>query len=158
MCTYLRRLHGSRYNRETLDIKYKERHREVLAMTVEQAYDFFQNIRPLGTKLQTLLDVGLATSPWASPHHALGGESQRVKLSKELSRGDRATSISSIATHGPHFATPRSSSTCWQGLWTRATPGVIEHNLDVIKTRTDHRSGARGRRPGRRDRSGGIAR
>ena len=83
--------HGSRYNRETLDIRYKGKNvAEVLGMTVEQAYEFFQNVTPVRSKLQSLLDVGLGYITLGQSATTLsGGESQRVKLSKELSR--RAT-------------------------------------------------------------------
>ena len=99
---------GSRYNRETLDIKFKGKSiADVLAMTVEQAHEFFQNVPPVRTKLQTLLDVGLGYITLGQSATTLsGGESQRVKLSKELSR--RATGrtfyILDEPTTGLHFA------------------------------------------------------
>ncbi|HSA78240.1 MAG TPA: excinuclease ABC subunit UvrA, partial [Nitrospirota bacterium] len=131
--------HGSRYNRETLDIKYKGKNiAEVLAMTVEQAYDFFQAIPPIRSKLQTLTDVGLGYITLGQSATTLsGGESQRVKLSKELSR--RATGrtlyILDEPTTGLHFAdTQKLLDMLNQLVDTGNTVVVIEHNLDVIKT------------------------
>jgi excinuclease ABC subunit A len=100
--------HGSRYNRETLDVKFKGKSiADVLAMTVEQAFEFFQNVPAIRAKLQTLLDVGLGYITLGQSATTLsGGESQRVKLSKELSR--RATGrtlyILDEPTTGLHFA------------------------------------------------------
>ena len=100
--------HGSRYNRETLDVKYKGKSiAEVLAMTVEQAYEFFQAIPPVRSKLQALMDVGLGYITLGQSATTLsGGEAQRVKLSKELSK--RATGrtlyILDEPTTGLHFA------------------------------------------------------
>ena len=131
--------HGSRYNRETLDIKYKGKSiAEVLAMTVEQAFDYFQNIPPVRSKLQTLLDVGLGYITLGQSATTLsGGESQRVKLSKELSR--RATGrtlyILDEPTTGLHFADTRKLLDMLARLVDSGnTVVVIEHNLDVIKT------------------------
>ncbi len=131
--------HGTRYNRETLDIKYKGKNiAEVLAMTVEQAFDFFQNVPPVRSKLQTLLDVGLGYITLGQSATTLsGGESQRVKLSKELSR--RATGrtlyILDEPTTGLHFAdTQKLLDMLNQLVGTGNTVVVIEHNLDVIKT------------------------
>jgi excinuclease ABC subunit A len=131
--------HGSRYNRETLDIKYKGKSiSEVLAMTVEQAYEFFQNVPAVRSKLQTLLDVGLGYITLGQSATTLsGGESQRVKLSKELSR--RATGrtlyILDEPTTGLHFAdTQKLLDMLNQLVDTGNTVVVIEHNLDVIKT------------------------
>ncbi len=131
--------HGTRYNRETLDIKYKGKNiAEVLSMTVEQAFDFFQNVPPVRTKLQTLLDVGLSYITLGQSATTLsGGESQRVKLSKELSR--RATGrtlyILDEPTTGLHFAdTQKLLDMLNQLVGTGNTVVVIEHNLDVIKT------------------------
>ncbi len=131
--------HGTRYNRETLDIKYKGKNiAEVLAMTVEQAFDFFQNVPPVRSKLQTLLDVGLGYITLGQSATTLsGGESQRVKLSKELSR--RATGrtlyILDEPTTGLHFAdTQKLLDMLSQLVDTGNTVVVIEHNLDVIKT------------------------
>jgi excinuclease ABC subunit A len=131
--------HGSRYNRETLDIRYKGKNiAEVLAMTVEQAYDFFQAIPPIRSKLQTLMDVGLGYITLGQSATTLsGGESQRVKLSKELSR--RATGrtlyILDEPTTGLHFAdTQKLLDMLNQLVDTGNTVVVIEHNLDVVKT------------------------
>ena len=131
--------HGSRYNRETLDIKYKGKSiSEVLAMTVEQAFEFFQNVPAVRSKLQTLLDVGLGYITLGQSATTLsGGESQRVKLSKELSR--RATGrtlyILDEPTTGLHFAdTQKLLDMLNQLVNSGNTVVVIEHNLDVIKT------------------------
>ncbi len=131
--------HGSRYNRETLDIKYKGKSiAEVLAMTVEQAFDFFRNIPPIRSKLQTLMDVGLGYITLGQSATTLsGGESQRVKLSKELSK--RATGrtlyILDEPTTGLHFADTQKLLDMLNKLVdTGNTVVVIEHNLDVIKT------------------------
>jgi excinuclease ABC subunit A len=131
--------HGSRYNRETLDIKFKGKSiADVLAMTVEQAYEFFQNVPPVRTKLQALLDVGLGYITLGQSATTLsGGESQRVKLSKELSR--RATGrtfyILDEPTTGLHFAdTQKLLDMLNQLVDAGNTVVVIEHNLDVIKT------------------------
>ena len=131
--------HGSRYNRETLDVRYKGKNiAEVLAMTVEQAFEFFQNVPPVRSKLQTLMDVGLGYITLGQSATTLsGGESQRVKLSKELSR--RATGrtlyILDEPTTGLHFAdTQKLLDMLNQLVGSGNTVVVIEHNLDVIKT------------------------
>jgi excinuclease ABC subunit A len=131
--------HGSRYNRETLDIKFKGKSiADVLAMTVEQAHEFFQNVPPVRSKLQTLLDVGLGYITLGQSATTLsGGESQRVKLSKELSR--RATGrtfyILDEPTTGLHFAdTQKLLDMLNQLVDAGNTVVVIEHNLDVVKT------------------------
>jgi excinuclease ABC subunit A len=131
--------HGSRYNRETLDVRYKGKNiAEVLAMTVEQAFEFFQNVPPVRSKLQTLMDVGLGYITLGQSATTLsGGESQRVKLSKELSR--RATGrtlyILDEPTTGLHFAdTKKLLDMLNQLVDSGNTVVVIEHNLDVIKT------------------------
>ncbi len=131
--------HGSRYNRETLDIRYKGKNiAEVLGMTVEQAFEFFQNVPPVRSKLQTLLDVGLGYITLGQSATTLsGGESQRVKLSKELSR--RATGrtlyILDEPTTGLHFAdTKKLLDMLNQLVDSGNTVVVIEHNLDVVKT------------------------
>jgi excinuclease ABC subunit A len=130
---------GSRYNRETLDVKYKGKNiAEVLAMTVEQAHDFFLHIPPIRSKLETLMDVGLGYITLGQSATTLsGGESQRVKLSKELSR--RATGrtlyILDEPTTGLHFAdTQRLLDMLGRLVESGNTVVVIEHNLDVIKT------------------------
>ena len=131
--------HGTRYNRETLDIRYKGRSiADGLAMTVEQALDFFQAIPPIKSKLQTLMEVGLGYITLGQSATTLsGGESQRVKLSKELSR--RATGrtlyILDEPTTGLHFAdTQKLLDMLNQLVNAGNTVVVIEHNLDVIKT------------------------
>src|SRR5574341_705888 len=131
--------HGARYNRETLDIKYKGKNiAEVLAMTVGQAFDFFQNLPPIRSKLHTLMDVGLGYITLGQSATTLsGGESQRVKLSKELSK--RATGrtlyILDEPTTGLHFADTRKLLDMLNQLVDAGnTVVVIEHNLDVIKT------------------------
>ncbi len=130
---------GSRYNRETLDVAYKGKSiADVLAMTVEQAHEFFRNIPPVRSKLETLLDVGLGYITLGQSATTLsGGESQRVKLSKELSR--RATGrtfyILDEPTTGLHFADTQRLLDMLQRLVEAGnTVVVIEHNLDVIKT------------------------
>jgi excinuclease ABC subunit A len=130
---------GSRYNRETLDVRYKGKHiAEVLAMTVEQAHDFFQNVPAVRSKLETLMDVGLGYITLGQSATTLsGGESQRVKLSKELSR--RATGrtlyILDEPTTGLHFAdTQRLLDMLARLVEAGNTVVVIEHNLDVVKT------------------------
>ncbi len=130
---------GSRYNRETLDIRFKGKNiAEVLAMTVEQALEFFQAIPPIRAKLQTLMDVGLGYITLGQSATTLsGGESQRVKLSKELSR--RATGrtlyILDEPTTGLHFEDVKKLLDMLNQLVdTGNTVVVIEHNLDVIKT------------------------
>lgn len=131
--------HGSRYNRETLDIRYKGRNiADVLAMTVEQAHDFFKNVPPIKSRLQTLMDVGLGYITLGQSATTLsGGESQRVKLAKELSR--RATGrtlyILDEPTTGLHFADTKKLLDMLNRLVDAGnTVVVIEHNLDVIKT------------------------
>ncbi|MDA8100612.1 MAG: excinuclease ABC subunit UvrA [Nitrospiraceae bacterium] len=130
---------GSRYNRETLDVKYKGKNiAEVLAMNVEQAQEFFQNVPAVRNKLETLMDVGLGYITLGQSATTLsGGESQRVKLSKELSR--RATGrtlyILDEPTTGLHFAdTQRLLDMLGRLVDAGNTVVVIEHNLDVIKT------------------------
>ncbi len=131
--------HGKRYNRETLEIRYKGFNvAEVLEMTVEEALDVFQNIPTIRTKLQTLNDVGLGYIRLGQPATTLsGGEAQRVKLATELSR--RATGrtmyILDEPTTGLHFADVHKLLEVLQRLVeTGNTVVVIEHNLDVIKT------------------------
>ncbi len=131
--------HGRRYNRETLEIRYKGHNiAEVLEMTVEEALDVFQNIPTIKTKLQTLFDVGLGYIRLGQPATTLsGGEAQRVKLSSELSR--RATGrtiyILDEPTTGLHFADVHRLLEVLQRLVGAGnTVVVIEHNLDVIKT------------------------
>jgi excinuclease ABC subunit A len=131
--------HGKRYNRETLEIRYKGKTiAEVLDMTVEEAMGFFENIPKIKRKLQTLYDVGLGYIRLGQPATTLsGGEAQRIKLSKELSR--RATGqtlyILDEPTTGLHFADIEKLLNVLNRLVDAGnTVIVIEHNLDVIKT------------------------
>ena len=130
---------GKRYNRETLEIKYKGKNiSEILALTVEEALDFFYNIPKIKRKLQTLHDVGLGYIKLGQPATTLsGGEAQRVKLATELSR--RATGktlyILDEPTTGLHFADTHKLLEMLQRLVDGGdTVLVIEHNLDVIKS------------------------
>ncbi len=130
--------HGKRYNREALEIRYKGRNiAEVLDMTVEEALQFFSNVPRIRNKLQTLSDVGLGYVRLGQPATTLsGGEAQRVKLSKELSR--RATGktfyILDEPTTGLHFADIEKLLQVLHRLVDAGnTVVVIEHNLDVIK-------------------------
>ena len=130
--------HGKRYNREALEIKYRGKTiADVLDMTVEEALEFFKNIPRIRTKLETLYDVGLGYIRLGQPATTLsGGEAQRVKLSKELSR--RATGrtlyILDEPTTGLHFADIERLLAVLDRLVDQGnTVVVIEHNLDVIK-------------------------
>jgi len=130
---------GQRYNRETLEIKYKGRNiHEVLDMTVEDALEFFKNVPVIARKLQTLTDVGLSYIRLGQNATTLsGGEAQRVKLAKELSK--RATGntlyILDEPTTGLHFHDIAHLLEVLQRLRDQGnTVVVIEHNLDVIKT------------------------
>jgi excinuclease ABC subunit A len=130
---------GQRYNRETLDVRYKGKHvADVLAMTVREALDFFEAVPVIKQKLQTLHDVGLDYIRLGQAATTLsGGEAQRVKLSTELSR--RATGrtlyILDEPTTGLHFADiERLIGVLNQLVDQGNTVVIIEHNLDVIKT------------------------
>ena len=130
--------HGRRYNREALEVKYKGKSiADVLDMTVAEAHVFFQNIPPVRNKLQTLEEVGLGYVQMGQAATTLsGGEAQRVKLSKELSR--RATGktlyILDEPTTGLHFDDVQKLLQVLQRLVDQGnTIVVIEHNLDVIK-------------------------
>lgn len=130
---------AKRYNRETLDIHYKGKNiYEVLAMTVEEAAHFFQNIPSIIKKLQTLIDVGLAYIQLGQAATTLsGGEAQRVKLAKELSRRDTGQTLYILdePTTGLHFHDIQQLLAVLQQLKDRGnTIVVIEHNLHVIKT------------------------
>jgi excinuclease ABC subunit A len=131
--------HGKRYNREALEIQYKGKNiADVLDMTVEEAREFFENIPRIRSKLETLRDVGLGYIHLGQPATTLsGGEAQRVKLSKELSR--RATGrtlyILDEPTVGLHMADVEKLLEVLNRLVDAGnTVVVIEHNLDVIKT------------------------
>ena len=131
--------HGQRYNRETLEIRYKDRNiHEVLAMTVEQAFAFFEPIPAVARKLSTLLDVGLGYITLGQSATTLsGGEAQRVKLALELSKRDtgRTLYILDEPTTGLHFHDIELLLTVLHRLRDHGnTVVVIEHNLDVIKT------------------------
>ncbi|MEW7976812.1 MAG: excinuclease ABC subunit UvrA [Candidatus Sedimenticola endophacoides] len=130
---------GRRYNRETLQIRYKGRTiDQVLDMTVEEALDFFDAIPPLKRKLQTLIDVGLAYITLGQNATTLsGGEAQRVKLSRELSKRDTGNTLYILdePTTGLHFQDVQHLLEVLHRLRDHGnTVVVIEHNLDVIKT------------------------
>ena len=130
--------HGRRYNREALEIRYKGRNiAEVLDMTVDEALEFFSNVPRIRNKLQTLSDVGLGYIRLGQPATTLsGGEAQRIKLSKELSRRStgRTFYILDEPTTGLHFADIEKLLQVLHRLVDQGnTVVVIEHNLDVIK-------------------------
>jgi excinuclease ABC subunit A len=130
---------GRRYNSETLEIKYRDKNiHEVLAMTVEEALDFFQNIPVIKNKLQTLFDVGLSYISLGQSSVTLsGGEAQRVKLAKELSgrSSGKTLYILDEPTTGLHPADIQHLLNVLNRLVDQGnTAVVIEHNLDVIKT------------------------
>ncbi len=130
---------GKRYNRETLEVKYKEKSIfDVLDMTVEEAVEFFQPIPSISRKIQTLYDVGLPYIRLGQPSTTLsGGEAQRVKLATELSRRSTGKTIYILdePTTGLHFADVHKLIQILQRLAEGGnTVVVIEHNLDVIKT------------------------
>jgi excinuclease ABC subunit A len=130
--------HGHRYNRETLAIKFRGKSiADVLDMSVEEALDFFQNIPRLRSRLETLAAVGLGYIRLGQPATTLsGGEAQRIKLSKELSRRDTGNTfyILDEPTTGLHFEDVRRLLEVLHELVDRGnTVLVIEHNLDVIK-------------------------
>lgn len=130
---------GKRYNRETLEVRYKGKTiHEVLDMTMEDALEFFSAVPALARKLQTLIDVGLSYIRLGQSATTLsGGEAQRVKLAKELSKRDTGKTIYILdePTTGLHFADIQQLLTVLQRLRDHGnTLVVIEHNLDVIKT------------------------
>ena len=129
---------GKRYNRETLDVKYKGKSiYDVLDMTVEEALTFFENVPSIQRKIQTLYDVGLSYVKLGQPSTTLsGGESQRVKLATELSKRDTGKTVYILdePTTGLHFEDIRVLMTVLNKLVDKGnTVIVIEHNLDVIK-------------------------
>ncbi len=133
---------GKRYNRETLEVKYKDKSiADVLDMTVEEGLSFFENHDKIRRKLQTLYDVGLSYVKIGQPSTTLsGGEAQRVKLATELSKRPTGQTIYILdePTTGLHTADVQMLITVLQRLVdTGNTVVVIEHNLDVIKT-ADH--------------------
>lgn len=130
---------GKRYNRETLDVKYKGKNiHEVLDMTVEESYEFFNAVPMLARKIQTLMDVGLSYIRLGQSATTLsGGEAQRVKLSKELSKRDTGQTLYILdePTTGLHFFDVEQLLNVLHRLRDHGnTIVVIEHNLDVIKT------------------------
>ncbi|WP_395339816.1 excinuclease ABC subunit UvrA [Ningiella sp. W23] len=130
---------GKRYNRETLEIRYKNKNiHEVLEMTVEDARDFFDAIPAISRKLQTLMDVGLSYIRLGQSATTLsGGEAQRVKLAKELSKRDTGQTLYILdePTTGLHFHDIKQLLAVLHRLRDHGnTVVVIEHNLDVIKT------------------------
>ena len=130
---------GKRYNRETLEVKYKDKSiYDVLNMTVEEALTFFENIPSIRRKIQTLYDVGLSYIRLGQPSTELsGGEAQRIKLATELSKRSTGRTIYILdePTTGLHFADVHKLVEILQRLTENGnTVVVIEHNLDVIKT------------------------
>jgi excinuclease ABC subunit A len=133
---------GLRFNRDTLEVKYKGYHiADVLGMTVLQAYSFFEHVPNIKGKLKTLIDVGLGYITLGQSAVTLsGGEAQRVKLSRELSKRDTGRTLYLLdePTTGLHFADIRKLLEVLNHLVElNNTVVVIEHNLDVIKT-ADH--------------------
>ena len=131
--------HGKRYNRETLEVKYKGKSiYDVLNMTVEEALHFFENIPSIRRKMETLYDVGLSYIRLGQPSTQLsGGEAQRIKLATELSRRSTGKTIYILdePTTGLHFADVHKLTEILHRLSADGnTVVVIEHNLDVIKT------------------------
>lgn len=130
---------GKRYNRETLDVKYKGKSIfDVLDMTIEEAVHFFENVPGIKRKIETLNDVGLSYLKLGHPSTSLsGGEAQRIKLATELSRRSTGKTIYILdePTTGLHFADVHKLVDILQRLTEGGnTVVVIEHNLDVIKT------------------------
>ena len=131
--------HGKRYNRETLEVKYKGKNiHEVLDMTIEDGFEFFSAIPAVKRKLQTLMDVGLSYIKLGQSATTLsGGEAQRVKLSKELSKRDTGKTLYILdePTTGLHFHDIKQLLHVIHRLRDHGnTIVVIEHNLDVVKT------------------------
>ncbi|MGB3725769.1 MAG: excinuclease ABC subunit UvrA [Glaciecola sp.] len=131
--------HGKRYNRETLEIRFKNKNiNEVLDMTVEDAREFFDAIPAIARKLQTLMDVGLSYIRLGQSATTLsGGEAQRVKLAKELSKRDTGQTLYILdePTTGLHFHDIKQLMHVLHRLRDHGnTVVVIEHNLDVVKT------------------------
>ena len=130
---------GKRYNRETLEVKYKGKSiYDVLNMTVEEALEFFENVPSIRRKIQTLYDVGLSYIRLGQPSTTLsGGEAQRIKLATELSKRSTGKTIYILdePTTGLHFADVHKLTEILARLTADGnTVVVIEHNLDVIKT------------------------
>ena len=134
--------HGKRYNRETLEVRYKGKSiADVLDMTINQAVEFFENVPTILQKIKTIQDVGLGYIKLGQPSTTLsGGESQRVKLATELSKRDTGKTLFILdePTTGLHFEDIRILMDVVQKLVDRGnTVVIIEHNLDVIKL-ADH--------------------
>ena len=134
--------HGKRYNRETLEVKYKGKSiADVLDMTINQAVEFFENVPDILRKIKTIQDVGLGYIKLGQPSTTLsGGESQRVKLATELSKKDTGKTLYILdePTTGLHFEDIRILMNVLQTLVDRGnTVIIIEHNMDVIKL-ADH--------------------
>ncbi|WP_308243782.1 excinuclease ABC subunit UvrA, partial [uncultured Prevotella sp.] len=134
--------HGKRYNRETLEVRYKGKSiADVLDMTINQAVEFFENVPAILQKIKTIQDVGLGYIKLGQPSTTLsGGESQRVKLATELSKRDTGKTLYILdePTTGLHFEDIRILMDVLQKLVDRGnTVIIIEHNLDVIKL-ADH--------------------
>ena len=134
--------HGRRYNRETLEVRYKGKSiADVLDMTINQAVEFFENVPDILRKIRTIQDVGLGYIKLGQSSTTLsGGESQRVKLATELSRKDTGKTLYILdePTTGLHFEDIRILMDVLQKLVDRGnTVIVIEHNMDVIKL-ADH--------------------
>jgi Excinuclease ABC subunit A len=130
---------GQRYNRETLEVQYKGKNiHEVLDMTIEDAREFFEPVPAIARKLQTLMDVGLSYVRLGQSATTLsGGEAQRVKLSRELSKRDTGKTLYILdePTTGLHFHDIKQLLAVIHRLRDHGnTVVVIEHNLDVIKT------------------------
>ena len=130
---------GKRYNRETLEVRYKGKNiYDVLNMTVEEAVDFFENVPSIRRKMETLRDVGLSYIRLGQPSTELsGGEAQRIKLATELSKRSTGKTVYILdePTTGLHFADVHKLTEILRRLSGDGnTVIVIEHNLDVIKT------------------------
>ena len=131
--------YGRRYNRETLDVKYRGRSiAEILAMTVQEALDFFANVPPIKSRLQTMADVGLGYLGLGQSSVTLsGGEAQRIKLARELSKRStgRTLYILDEPTTGLHFEDVRVLLDVLQTITNQGnTVLIIEHNLDVLRS------------------------
>ena len=129
--------HGRRYNRETLEVRYKGKSiADVLDMTINQAVEFFENVPDILRKIKTIQDVGLGYIKLGQPSTTLsGGESQRVKLATELSKRDTGKTLYILdePTTGLHFEDIRILMQVLRRLVDRGnTVIIIEHNLDVI--------------------------
>ncbi|MDE6504086.1 MAG: excinuclease ABC subunit UvrA, partial [Muribaculaceae bacterium] len=129
---------GKRYNRETLEVRYKGKSiADVLDMTINQAVDFFENIPPILNKIKILKEIGLGYIKLGQPSSTLsGGENQRVKLATELARRDTGKTLFILdePTTGLHFEDINVLMTVLNRLVDKGnTVVVIEHNLDVVK-------------------------